>query len=142
MWEMWGQFWFYVNHDKADSSGIISADMIAKGKDMLDFRYDSTIFEIWAYEHAGYGNHYYFLGDFENSINSVRTAIDLISKKFGEFHVRLIELDVWMSSFYTEVGDHDNEIKYNLKGLEEFRKSKTAPPHYKGNLLLNVSSRS
>ncbi len=101
LYDMWIKFWDYVNYAKYDSNGLISLEMIALGEKMLEHKYDSVIYEYYAYAHAGKGNSYYKAGDFDSALISVHQAIDLIKEKFGEYHVRLTELNVWLGSFYS-----------------------------------------
>ncbi|MFQ5447083.1 MAG: tetratricopeptide repeat protein, partial [Saprospiraceae bacterium] len=139
MWVLWEQYWFYDDNNRYDSAIAICKQMIDAGKPMMEFRYDSTIYEKYAKAYGGIGYNLIEKGMLDEGISQTNKAIELITNRFGENHVRNTELCSAATVYYTRKGDYEQALHYCDKSLEIRKKVFKSNHYYVGNILNNYA---
>ena len=139
MWDLWGQFWFYDDNDRNDSAIIICKRMIEMGQPMMEFRFDSTIFEKYAKAFGGIGYNLLMKRQLEDGFTLIKKSYDLITEKFGENQPRNSELCTGFTIYYQLKGDYDQALYYCDKSLKIRRNSIPGLHYYEGNVYGNYA---
>lgn len=131
--------WEFINRKIHDSLYYTCQEILTIGDRLLAHRYDSALYEIYAFSHVGIANYWSFTGKLDEALHQYHLAIDLIREKFGPYHIRLTELYVFLSGFYARAGDFDSAIQYQLQNLHIATKAFPEGHQYIANIYQNLT---
>jgi CHAT domain-containing protein len=109
------KYLFFDNSMMYDSAIEVCKAMIELGKPLLEFRYDSAIYQRYAKAYGGIGWNLMELGHYEEALAYSRYSLEKIKERFGENHIRATEICVGISSNFEKRGDYEHALEYLLK---------------------------
>jgi CHAT domain-containing protein len=140
MWQLWERFWFFDDNARFDSAIAVCQKMIEVGGPMMEFRYDSTIYEKHAMGFGGMGVNLMRKGRLEEGFLLAQKSWDLLHDKFGEYQPRNSELCSVFMEYYIAKGDFDQALYYCDKSLKIRRNAIPGPHYYEGNIYGNFAN--
>ena len=117
IWTAWENMWTWINNGETDSISLHAKEFQRLSESLIEFRYDSSLFEMYAYSNNFIGIGLAEEGRLEEGYNKFCKAFQMISEKFGENHIRNTEICVYLSHYYLNRGDLEQTIKWQKKAL-------------------------
>ncbi len=139
MWGLWEHYWFFDDNYRNDSAIAVCQKMIEVGKPMMEYRFDSTIYEKYAKAFGGIGYNLLDKGQLDEGIEFTKKSFNLITAQFGENHPRNPELCASFTIYYEQKGDFEQALKYCDKSYKIIKNSIQGLHYYEGNIYLNYA---
>ena len=139
VWYLWNRY-NKTDEYKQDSCILYCQELIDIGKRMMEYKFDSTIYEKYGKAYGGIGFNLTMKGQLEEGLYYSKKAQKLITEAFTENHIRNTEICVGISDNYWKQGDLKGSINWQKKSLSIlYRLFPNGNHHYIGNKLRNIS---
>lgn len=112
---LYDRYRFYDNSMKYDSAIEFCRAVIELGGPMMEYRFDSLLYQAYAKAYGGIGWNLMELGHYEEALAYSKFSLEKIKERFGENHIRATEICVGISSNYLRRGDYEHALEYMLK---------------------------
>ncbi len=129
IWRLWEQYWFYDDNARNDSAIAVCQKMIDIGKPMMEYKFDSTIYEKYAKAYGGIGYNLLQKGRLEEGFKMTSKGFEMITEKFGENHPRNAEMCTGFTTYFQRKGDFEQALNYCDKSYK-IRKNYFPGLHY------------